>query len=117
MSLSSTFQDRVSAWGRVTFPHSTPTSIVMHLTDETGGLREAVSLAELATGTREDRQARLPAVREEAADVYLMLLHLADRYGFDLEEAAREKFAIVQTRTYGTDSGRGYTRHDEEVAS
>ena len=117
MSHPYTFQNKVAGWGRVTFPHATPTSIVLHLTDETGELREAVSLAELATGTREDRAARLPAVREEAADVYLLLLHLADRYGFDLEEAAREKFAIVQTRTYTTDSGRGYIRHDEEIAS
>lgn len=114
MTRPSTFQDRVAGWGRVTFPHATPETIWAHMHDETLELADAMEEYDRGPLTT-DALAIKNKVAEEAADVYLLLLHLAAWYGFDLEEAAREKFAIVQTRTYTTDSGRGYTRHDEAV--
>lgn len=96
-------QDRVGAWGTRTFPASTEMNIIAHLRDEVVELEEAVALQ--GPGDAE-------AAAVEAADAYLLLLHLAHRYGFDLQAAAEAKFAIVQTRSYTTDSGRGYLRHD-----
>lgn len=104
-------QERVGVWGDATFPRSTPETICAHLHDETLELAEAIHVYERGP-LDVDPLPLIEHVREETADVYLLLLHLAHRFGFDLHKAAEEKFATVQTRTYTTDSGRGYTRHD-----
>lgn len=112
----SDFQREVGEWGEATFPQSTPASIAAHLLDEAVEAQEAVARAvwresdALPDLMRERHRAE---VAEEAADVYLLLLHLAHRYGFDLETEARNKMAINRMRTWTTDSGRGYVKHDE----
>lgn len=110
-------QERVGAWGEATFPDSTTRSIFLHARDELVlELGTAIDHVERTVREHPTERVDIGKVREEAADVFLLLLHLAHRYGFDLHEAAEEKFATVQARTYTTDSGRGYVRHDEVTA-
>lgn len=52
---------------------------------------------------------RLAAVGQEAADVLLYLLQLADQLGIDLAEAAREKIE-VNARKYPASVVRGSSR-------
>ena len=109
-------QDRVGKWGERTFPTSTEESIFAHMIDECMELGEAMEEYDRGSLTTDPLVVK-GKVAEEAADVYLLLLHLAHRYNIDLHEAAEEKFAVVQKRTYTTDSGRGYVRHDAESAN
>lgn len=88
------FQRAVGEWADATFPLSTDQTIRAHLSDE---------VAELADGVMVDAF--------EAADCYLLLLHLAHKEGFSLDEVAREKFAINQRRTWGKPDERGVVRH------
>jgi NTP pyrophosphatase (non-canonical NTP hydrolase) len=100
---SGTFQREVGEWGNTTFPQSTPNTIIAHLTDEVEEIR-----GELARGV-----GRIDAnIAEEAADCYMLLLHLAHRIGFDLAEAARSKFESNKKRTWQTGvNERGYFKH------
>jgi NTP pyrophosphatase (non-canonical NTP hydrolase) len=116
-----TLQDRVGMWGETTFPEATDQSIMAHMLDEYTELDDSLDGSPVTLAG--DQQVIHTAVAvdkakvaEEAADVYLLLLHLAHRHGFSLQDAAEGKFAIVQKRTYTTDSGRGYVRHDEVSA-
>lgn len=96
-----------------------PKNLAMALTGEAGELAaefqwltEAESLALDAP-----RKAR---VQEEAADVLLYLVRLADRAGFDLLEAARDKIALNALK-YPAERVRGsarkYTDYNDPSAS
>jgi DNA adenine methylase len=108
------FTTRVGQWGERTFPESTPVSIAKHLQEEAREVLQACEqhVAEVAAGNAEGALFTHDRIREEAADVFLILQHLAYRLGFDLEEAAEEKFAVCQGRTWeqGTPE-RGYAKH------
>jgi len=97
----SDLQNEYVTWAVETFPYASSHSIIAHLIDEVKELDDAnwIGLEELQT---------------EAADCYLLLLHLAHRNGFDLETAARNKFEINKRRSWNTVTDRGYTRHDTE---
>lgn len=97
-----TFQDRLGAWGDRTFPHSTFTSKLSHLDDE---------VRELWAAPLRDRPH--DAIREEAADCFMLLCHVAHAEGFDLLAAAEEKFAAIQSRTWDEPDERGVVRHVE----
>lgn len=62
---------------------------------------EAGELANLAKKEWRDGSNRLEEVRLEAADIAIYLHRLADAYGFNLEEAVREKQAINDKRWGG----------------
>lgn len=98
------FQKEVGEWGVETFPNADNESITNHLSDEV----EELDLAAYPDldGVRVDWP-------EEAADCFMLLLHLAHRNGFDLLDEARKKFEVNKQRTWNTDSGNGYTRHDD----
>lgn len=107
------FQQIVGEWGESTFPDSTLRSIMAHLREEIAELHDAVErqafhddIEERTTGAYRHE------IAEEAADVYLLVLHLAYRCGIDLQNAAVEKFAENRLRTWH-DDGRGYARHVE----
>ncbi len=89
-------QRRVGEWGKQTFPHSTKGSIIAHLKRE-------VEELEAATNSRQDR--------EECADVLLLLLHLAHRFGFSLQAEAERKFAECLTRQWEKPDREGVSEH------
>lgn len=104
------FQGAVGEWGAQTFPDTNDKKILAHLRDEVDELDEVLKGRFWPGGKR-----RVVAddVGEELADVFLMLLHLAHRHGISLRDQAERKFGIVQTRTYTTETEKGYLRHDD----
>lgn len=64
-----------------------------HLLEETGELASACRKFEKGTATKEDMEL-------EAADVLIFLLHIANNYNINLEEAFRKKEEINKTRNF-----------------
>lgn len=97
--MSAEFQRKVGEWADRTFPESNSGSILRHLFEE---IQELASVPDLQDAS------------EEAADCYLLLLHLAHKNGFDLKAAAVEKMARNILRTWETEAGaKGYRKHVE----
>lgn len=105
-------QAQVGEWGARTFPQSTPKSILAHLRREVEELNEVFTNPPSFTS----RNANIAALGEEAADCYLLLLHLAHRVGFDLQERAAWKFGVNQGRTWGPVDGDGVSEHLDEAS-
>lgn len=89
-------QEEVGEWGKVTFPEATDRTIKLHLARE---------VDELFTAPDQ------PALAEEIADCYLILLHLCHRNGVNLEEQAQRKFEICKTREWGEPDAQGVREH------
>jgi NTP pyrophosphatase (non-canonical NTP hydrolase) len=106
------FTTRVGQWAERTFPQATPVSIARHLQEEAAELLTACEqhAEDLANGCDALASGSLDRIREEAADVQLLLTHLPYRLGFDLQAAAEEKFAVNQGRTWEPVEG-GYSKH------
>jgi len=107
-------QIAVGHWGRAVFESSTPESICNHLAEEMiellGEARVKAALYRVTQSSTVDEDfppSDDPA--EESADILLMLLHLADRLGYDLMEATLKKFAEVRDAEW-VDDGRGYKK-------
>ena len=79
-------QRDVGQWHRKTFPECVPSRLRAKLREET----EEADSEFLAAGYRNG--ARL---RSEIADVAIVLMAIADRCGFDLQQAIDDKFARV----------------------
>jgi NTP pyrophosphatase (non-canonical NTP hydrolase) len=92
-------QRDVGEWAKATFPNATEATILAHLYEELGELKRAAF-----DGSPSE-------VGEEAADVFLILLHLCERQGVLLEDAAARKFAVCRSRRFEMDPARGYARH------
>lgn len=100
------FQRIVGEWADAVFPRSDWRSISAHLCAEVQELENALS-----TAPREGRG----QFEEEAADCFLLLLHLAHKEGFDLMSEALAKMEINASRTWETDhGGKGYWKHIEQ---
>ena len=86
-------QDQVAEWHRATFPED---GIIDRLKQK------------LSEEYCEFRQTSC-SEPEEAADVVIVLLALADRRGWDLEQAVKSKLEIVKRRDqFARDRARGY---------
>lgn len=95
------FRKSVGEWGESTFPDATAVSIAAHIKEEADELHDAVTSPECT----------LARAWEEAADIYLMLIHFAHRYGFDLDDVAKAKFDQIQTDEWESDPGaKGYRK-------
>jgi hypothetical protein len=120
------FQQRVGAWAEATFPAASSHTKARHL------LREAVELCaatmpedgnpatldmRLCKDVRRTLERALARPRDpqdgprEAADILLLLLHLAHGSGFSLLSMAGQKFAEVQARDWGTPDAAGVVEH------
>lgn len=85
--------DEIVAWQRATFPNKTPESCAAHLLEEARELRAA------------------PADPEEAADVFHLLLGVADSCGYDLFEVTRAKFEKNKLRDWSAPpNAEGYVK-------
>lgn len=99
------FAADVQEWQRETFPGGTSVGAVEHLVEEAGELADAIK-----HGPSDE------AVREEAADVLLLLIAVVGLEGFDLMAAAQEKMAINRARAWETvPNERGYRKHIEQA--
>jgi hypothetical protein len=96
------FQKRVGEWADATFTQATPGSIVAHPRREVEELAATTHL-----GPRD-------AEEMEAADCFLLLLHLASRRGYSLLDAAHRKFAENQARRRGQPDAEGVVEHLRE---
>jgi hypothetical protein len=85
--------DRVGKWAVTVFTKATPQSICEHLR------REVIELTEH------------PDDVEEAADCMLLLLHLAYRQGWNLEQAIINKHEKNQQRSWGLPDAQGVVEH------
>jgi len=120
------FQSEFATWADATFPHSTPRSRARHL------FREAIELVcathqgddptllagqladDLTRELAKERARGGGVVAEEAADVFLLLLHLAQGGDFSLLAAAHEKYAEVRERTWDAPDAAGVIEHLRE---
>ena len=108
------FQDEVGRWGDVTFQHQTLTTIMRHLHRESSELD--IAIERLRQGLRvlpveAAGDMYLSSVKEECADMLILLLGLAHKGGFDLLEAAEAKHATNLTRQWGAPDAHGVCEH------
>lgn len=129
----------ISAWGVRTFTQSTELSITTHLLRECAELfinaarREGVDiddkyldhmlwhvrqirqLVDAARFTKStlpaEQRPNLGAMREETADIFHIITHLARVSGFDLASAVADKFAINQQRVWQPPDEHGVVEH------
>jgi NTP pyrophosphatase (non-canonical NTP hydrolase) len=78
------------------FSNTTLENVLM-LTEEVGELAKAVRKHEKM---RTDENSRIGSVKEELADVVLVLTSIANDLGVDLEEAIREKEEVNKKRDW-----------------
>jgi NTP pyrophosphatase (non-canonical NTP hydrolase) len=102
-------QNIVGEWADFTFPLATPQTITRHMMEELTEIEDA--LLGVALHTPED-------VPEEAADLFLLLLHLSHKLGFDLWEEGRKKLLVNRERFWEAPNTaeaaeRGYWKHEE----
>jgi len=99
----------IRAWQIETFPNGTPLGAAEHL------LEEARELVQELRGMGKPRAYDFDRVREEAADVLLLLIAVAGMVGFDLLPAAVDKMEINRNRTWESEPNeRGYRKHVSE---
>ncbi|MBS0471960.1 MAG: pyrophosphohydrolase [Proteobacteria bacterium] len=79
------------------FASQTPVDKCLLLGEEIGELFRAVREKE---GIAIDPNAKVGAIADELADVFIFVCSLANRYGIDLEEAFRTKEVTNKTRTW-----------------
>ena len=103
------FQREVGRWAESVFTRATDTSVATHLAREVAELRAWCVAAD-------DGRAPVPVadVAEEAADCFLLLLHLAHRCEFSLLDAAHAKFAKNRARRWGEPDAEGVVEHVKE---
>ena len=86
-------QRTVTEWAARTFPRENPGNVLLHFNEEAAELAKATDPAH---------------IREEAADVLLLLVQVANHNGFSLAEAAAEKFAVVSSQQWVWREDLGY---------
>lgn len=89
----------IAMWQRATFPHATPVSCAEHLRREADELAQA-----LAFGNADD-------VAGEVADLFHLVVAVADRLGLDLADVVRRKLRTNRARTWGTPDAHGVAEH------
>jgi len=91
-------QTEIGSRSDITFPTSTPKTMLLHLEKELRELNDA-----------NDQQ-----IAHEIADCIMLLLHLAHRKKVSSRDAIREKFEICKKRKWGLPDKDGCVRHVEE---
>jgi NTP pyrophosphatase (non-canonical NTP hydrolase) len=87
-------QIEVEEWSNVNAPDTTPSTCLAHIREEVREL--GIEVARLGDG-------RLCNVSDEAADIVILLAHLAKVADFDLQAAVDRKWHIVKQRRYVKD--------------
>lgn len=136
MSKHDTLQAEIVAWAAKTFPGSDLRGVHEHWRDECYELDASLMVAvnhdrkgddlrkvthyserhliegfDPETGSPTGGVPVIDEIAEECADIMHLLFQVADKCGFDLLEATREKFEINKGRTWGEPDERGVVRH------
>ena len=91
-------QASVATWVRHNFPKDTPETVVLGLCEEAGELaRASLKRFQEIRGTAEEWKQE---IRKEVGDIYLKLAHVAEAYGFSLEEAITDRWNEISTRDW-----------------
>jgi NTP pyrophosphatase (non-canonical NTP hydrolase) len=98
-------QQEVAEWHRREFPDAKPEWLALIVCEEAGEVARAVLKKAQGIRTETDWSKEL---EKEAADVLVALLALADRFGFDLEQAWAERF-------FGTVSQRRFASAEPSI--
>lgn len=97
------FQNEIGGWGNLTFPKSTPETVLAHFREE---VAEFLEVAPMMPELPDYDEA------EEAADVFLLLLHFAHKKGFSLFDVTERKMAINRARRWNTEpEPAGHFKH------
>ena len=110
MSLDS-LKRQIEAWQAETFPAGTAASCAEHLTREAQELRR--ELWDLYAPRPAD-EVNPDGVAEELADVFFLLVAVADRQGLDLARAVRRKLTVNKARTWQAPDSTGVIEHQGE---
>jgi len=94
-----TLQTRIAEWRRRTLPKQTSHSTARHISNEIVELQAGIDAHDLKN------------IKEEVADIGILLFNIADMNGFDFLAAVEEKFAVVQTRQWGLPNEHGVQHH------
>ena len=93
------------------FDKGTVSQTFMLFLEECGELSKAVR--KFAAAKKDPAEADKYRVDHEAADVFIYLLDICNRFGIDLEKAFREKEAHNETRGFGGAKKSGAAEIDE----
>ena len=99
------FQEYVERMTKARGFTNTNAEVFMLFLEEVGELAKAARKREKAMRT--DAQSAVFDIELEAADVFLFLLDICNRYGVDLEKALRKKEEINKTRSWAANSEQG----------
>ncbi len=91
-------QQEIFEWRKHNFPEEGPLLFGLQLAEETGELARAMS--KLHRGVRGSDAEWLAEIYKEIGDVFLALNHVANEYGFFLEDAVNARWATVKQRDY-----------------
>ncbi len=75
------------------FENQSRSDLFAHLVEEVGELAQATRKFEKGKKTKED-------IELELADVFLFLVHIANKFDIDFEEAFRKKEEVNKTRVW-----------------
>ncbi len=110
MAAEQDFQGEVGQWADFLLAHATPQTFAAKIAEEAAEL-----ILELGVLQGEGWAAsNMDALRNEAADLYIVLTILATYFGFDLLAAARSKHARNATRKWGPPDANGVIKHIKE---
>lgn len=103
-------QKTITAWGDQTFGPTHPAAIARRMRHEVNELLEAFALV---GDTPVDRLPlpTLRALREECADIYVMLAQVAEKLGADVAVEATFKMRVNRGRRWARDPVSGTVRH------
>jgi hypothetical protein len=100
------FQKRIGKWADKCFPSSSIRSCICHLDREVMELKNSYKFNPWIDLETVDLY--------ELVDIYLLLLHISHKQGFDLMKYAKKKHSINKKRKWGKPDKDGVVEHLRE---
>lgn len=106
-------QETITRWGEETFGVTHPYHIARRMVSEVNELLEKLVWVKDKPVAEID-QGSLDSIREECADVAIMLDQIAELVQVDLQEVKNYKMSVNRKRRWGYDSELNQIRHIDE---
>ena len=110
VSILSEYQKWIGEWGEKKFPDATLSGYLAHLDLEICDVQEAATI--FFNNPNQDTKRDF---QTEIADVFILLLGISHRVGFDLLTAASDKHRILKNRTWNPPDEFGIYHHIAET--
>lgn len=107
MPIDIDLEKKIGQWAEDTFRQSTLLSIFNHAKRELTELETAIA----NYNEMKDKQLALENIREEMADITLLMLHASYKLSFSLSEAVEDKFKVIQDREWNEPDDEGVCEH------